>query len=289
MHAYITLLSTPDYLPGVACLAASLRRTGTTVPLVVALSSDLPDATCVEAAACDGVSRVLPLPADPLLPPGWSQRSRHHGHWDHTFDKLRLFGLAGFDKLVYLDSDMLVLDALDDLFDAPHMAAVAAGQRLHPGWDRLNSGLMVIEPDTALPAQLAAMLEPALAEMKGVGRAALGDQDLVNAFYADWPRHGAHLDEGDNLFFESLEAYVGSGAYRLPHAAGAGRPVRVVHFTGRDKPWMLRGRLRLAWSAWRGRLGPAQREVLRAYLGLLREIRRRPRGVALVRGPVRAG
>jgi glycogenin glucosyltransferase len=289
MHAYITLLSTPDYLPGVACLAASLRRTGTTVPFVVALSADLPDATCVDAAACEGVSRVLPLPANPLLPQGWTQRSQHHQHWNHTFDKLRLFGLAGFDKLVYLDSDMLVLEALDDLFDAPHMAAVAAGQRLHPGWDRLNSGLMVIEPDAALPAQLAAMLERATDEMNAVGRAALGDQDLVNAFYADWPATGAHLDEGDNLIFEYLDAYVASGAYRLPQAAGDGRPVRVVHFTGRDKPWMWRGRLRLAWAAWRGRLGPAQREVLRSYLRLLGDVRRRPRDVALVSGPMRAG
>jgi glycogenin len=182
-----------------------------------------------------------------------------------------------------------VLDALDDLFDAPHMAAVAAGQRLHPDWNRLNSGLMVIEPDPALPARMAAMLERATDEMKAVGRAALGDQDLVNAFYADWPRTGPHLDEGDNLFFEHLDTYVGSGAYRLPQAAGEGRPVCIVHFNGRDKPWMPRGRLRLALAAWRGRLGPAQRQVLRTYLKLLREVRHRPRGMALVRGTVRAG
>ena len=272
MRAYVTLLSTDSYLPGVACLAASLRRTGTQVPLVVAVSAGMPARLRREVAAMAGVSRVLELPATDLLP----ERRRQGHHWDRTFDKLHLFGLCEFSKIVYLDSDMVVLHDLDGLFAAPHMAAVAAGKLVNPGWTRLNSGLMVIEPQADLPRRIAQSFAAAADEMARTGGPALGDQDLINSYYADWPVAGAQLDQGYNVFFDHLDAYLATGRYELPGQSDGGegqrQPVRVVHFIGRDKPWMPRGRLRHLLAMLRGRLGPGQREVLRAYGRLLRAV-----------------
>ncbi|MGZ5179976.1 MAG: glycosyltransferase [Ramlibacter sp.] len=273
MHAYVTLLSTGSYLPGVACLAESLRRTGTQVPLVVAVSAGMPAPLQREVAAIAGVSRVLELPAADLLP----GRPQQGHHWDRTFDKLHLFGLCEFSKIVYLDSDMVVLHDLDGLFHAPHMAAVAAGRLVHPGWTRLNSGLMVIEPQPDLPLRIAQTFAAAASEVVRTGGQALGDQDLINSYYPDWPVAGAQLDQGFNVFFEHLDAYLATGRYELPGQPpdGVGRqrqPVRVVHFIGRDKPWMPRGRMRHLLALLRGRLGPAQREVLRTYVRLLRAV-----------------
>ena len=272
MRAYITLLSTADYLPGVACLAASLRRTGTHIPLVVAVSAGLSPAARSALVHTPGVAQVLTLPADGLLPE-WAAQQDHH--WAYTFDKLWLFGLDRFTKLVYLDSDLGVLQNIDDLFDAPHMAAVAAGRLVHQDWVRLNSGLMVIEPQARLPQQIATTVEAARDEAQRSGRPALGDQDLINTYYADWSREGPHLDQGDNVFFDHLDAYLESGLYALPGRPerGSTRRLRVVHFTGRDKPWMPRARLRHAYAMLRGRMGPGQREVLRTYGDLLRRVR----------------
>lgn len=282
MRAYISLLSTSSYLPGVACLAASLARTGTRTPLVLAVSASVDDRTLEQAAALPGIERVVPLASDALLP---ASHTRQGHHWDHTFDKLRLFGLQEFSKLVYLDSDMVVLDRLDDLFDAPHMAAVAAGELLHPDWTRLNSGLMVIEPQPGLPERIAQMLDVAAREVAQAGRPALGDQDLINSYYADWPVAGPHLDQGCNVFFDHVDAYLATGRYALPGTPpgpGSARKqlLRVVHFIGRDKPWMPRGRVRHLLDRWRGRLGPGQRQVLHAYGQLLRSVAL-PRGLAL--------
>jgi glycogenin len=272
MRAYITLLSTSSYLPGVACLAASLRNTGTRVPLVVAVSSDVAPELRRQLEALQGVSRVLVLPGSDLLPA--DVLGQQH-HWARTFDKLRLFGLTEFSKLVYLDSDMVVLQNLDSLFGAPHMAAVDAGRLVHPDWTRLNSGLMVIEPQAGLPERIASTLSAALHEKEATGRQALGDQDLINSFYADWPQAGTHLDQGDNMFFEHIDTYLATGRYALPGRAQAGaQPLRVVHFIGRDKPWMPRGRLHFLLARIRGRLGPGQREVLRTYNALLRAVGR---------------
>lgn len=271
-RAYITLLSTAAYLPGVACLAASLQRTGTHVPLVVAVSAGLPAPARAALAAVPGVAQVLVLPADGLLP-AWAAEQEHH--WAHTFDKLWLFGLEQYGKLVYLDSDMVVLQNIDDLFDEPHMAAVDAGRLVNRDWVRLNSGLMVLEPQARLPQQIATTIDLARDEAQRTGRPAVGDQDLINMFYPDWSREGPHLDQGDNVFFEHLDHYLDSGLYALPGRAarGATRRLRVVHFTGRDKPWMPRARLRNAYALLRGRFGPGQREVLRTYGHLLQRVR----------------
>lgn len=272
MHAYVTLLSTDSYLPGVACLAASLQRTGTRVPLVVVVSAGTPAALQRKVGAMAGVSRVLELPAINLLP----ERPQQGHHWDRTFDKLHLFGLCEFSKIVYLDSDMVVLHDLDGLFAAPHMAAVAAGKLVHPAWTRLNSGLMVIEPQADLPRCIARTFPAAADEAARAGSPALGDQDLINSYYADWPVAGPQLDQGYNVFFDHLEAYLATQRYELPGHPDAGQrqrqPVRVVHFIGRDKPWMPRGRLRHLLALLRGRLGPGQRQVLRAYGRLLRSV-----------------
>lgn len=272
MHAFITLLSTPDYLPGVACLAASLRDTGTAAPLVVALGARVRSNVERVVRRMPGVSRVLRLRGDDLLP-AWASRQAHQ--WSNTFEKLQIFGLQEFSKLVYLDSDMVVLAPLDDLFAAPHMAAVAAGRLVEPEWNRLNSGLMVIEPDKTLPERIASRFDTAARDMVESGRPALGDQDVINSYYADWPHAGAQLDQGYNVFFDHLEAYLASGQYALPgtHADSAARVVKIVHFTGRHKPWMARAQVGHFLAQACGRLGPGQLHVLRTYKRLLRRVR----------------
>jgi glycogenin len=267
-QALITLLSTPNYLPGVACLAASLRETGSVAPLVVAVGAGVGPEAEHQLERLPGVDQVLRLRAAA----GADALPRQGHHWDNTFEKLDLFGLEQFSKLVYLDSDMVALAPVDELFDAPHMAAVDAGRLVEPGWTRLNSGLMVIEPDASLPRRMAERFQAAAREAAQEGRPAVGDQDLINDFYADWPEAGPHLDQGYNVLFDHLEAYLASGEYVLPGSASSGaRTVKIVHFTGRDKPWMPRGRLRNWLARLAGRLGAGQAAVLRGYERLLRQ------------------
>ncbi|HEX8348407.1 MAG TPA: glycosyltransferase, partial [Hymenobacter sp.] len=115
MHAYITLLSTMNYLPGVIGLARSLGQTKPDRPLYVALSANVP--ADVDAKLKAKGMHPLRLPDKSPLERVPDQKQHH---WTHTFDKLHLFGLTQFDKLVYLDSDMMILANIDELFDKPH-------------------------------------------------------------------------------------------------------------------------------------------------------------------------
>lgn len=267
---YVTLISTDNYLPGVLALNEALRRAKSAYPLLVACSATVsPAVEAVLRAAGMGVTKLAGKPIQLS-----SDLQQSSGHWSNTFDKVQLFGLTEFDKLVYVDSDMLILDNIDELFDKPHMSAVAAGRSLFPDWNRLNSGLMVIEPDRDLPGAITASLQKALDELSVRDAVGLGDQDLINAFYSTWPTsEELHLDEGYNVFQSHLDGYVQQHGYHVADGqTQQGRRVKIVHFVGRVKPWMSGAAIRHQLDTLRrGKLAKWERRLFSAYRKLLKE------------------
>ena len=242
VKAYVTLLSTEHYIPGVLALNESLRRSGTPHPLLVAISSHI-------SAQVDAVFRkagmlVTRIPETTAIPKELIETT---GHWGRTFDKVHLFGLGDYSKLVYVDSDMIVLANIDELFDKPHMSAVAAGRLVNPHWIRLNGGLLVIEPAYGLSDRIFATFPKAVAEVSGlVDQTGMGDQDLLNAYYPGWTTSTElELDQGYNMFACHLDFHIEKHGYRLPEQlGGSGPPVKIVHFIGPRKPWMKGASLR---------------------------------------------
>lgn len=273
MKVYITLLSTLSYLPGVIALHESLKQVESSYSLWVSLSTNIPNN--VDDQLKQLGMHVVRLPESLEIPTALKKKS---GHWGNTFDKLHLFGLTNFDKMVYLDSDMIVLTNIDELFDKPHMSAVAAGHLIHPEWKRLNSGLMVIEPQDRLPEKIADRLQQALEETALIGGEALGDQDLINAFYSDWPMtKSLHLDDGYNIFYSHLDGYIENHGYSLPIINNTGtnvRAIRVVHFVGPNKPWMKWAGVRHFYNTFRKRKNNKwQKKIFNKYVLFFKELR----------------
>ena len=171
MRAYITLLSTESYLPGVLALNESLRRSRTPHPFVAAISAHLPPQ--IDQVLTRAGIIVRRIPASTAIP---KEMIAGNGHWGYTFDKIHLFGLHEFSKLVYVDSDMIVLANMDELFDKPHMSAVPAGRLLHADWTRLNGGLLVVEPEQKLADSIFAVLPQAIKDVAEMGAQAIGDR-----------------------------------------------------------------------------------------------------------------
>merc|ERR1711920_266889 len=80
-----------------------------------------------------------------------------------------------FHKIVYVDADCLVLEAIDDLFDRPSPSFCPD---VFPP-DRFNAGVIVLEPSQALLAEMVAQI-PNLPSHDG------GDTGFLNAFFPDW-------------------------------------------------------------------------------------------------------
>ena len=231
-RTYVTVCSSEEYLDGVLALDASLRRVGSRYPLTVLVTAPV-SAEAEQRLNLLGI-RTSRRDESPAVPREVIDRNAASGqeHWSRTFDKLHIFELLEFGKVVYLDSDMIVMSNVDELFDRPHLSAVAAG-RSQPGnesWVQLNSGCLVVVPRPGALEALWKALPLALSE-----RGAVGDQDLIQVAHPDWPeQEDLHLGEEYNLFFMYLEHYT----RELGYSRRGGPPIKIVHFVGARKPWM---------------------------------------------------
>lgn len=238
--AYLSLLSTENFLPGALVLHYSLQQTRPEHPFVLLVTENISaDARrlletlniATHDIASEGVPGGLPVAVD-----------KHMPHWEHTFSKLQILRQTQFDKIVFVDADMLVCKTLDGLFSKPGWSAVSAGAMLpeKAHWGQLNSGLMVIEPSETAYEDLVACV------MK-CGGSIGSDQDCFHAFLPDWPaRQSLHLDHKYNMFANLFARYRELFGYRIlsstqisDEEAKDEKLVHILHFVGPLKPWGL--------------------------------------------------
>jgi glycogenin len=250
--AYVTVLSTDAYLPGVLVLNESLRLCKTKYRLYVVVGSEVgnPARRTLSRAGIRTInSRSIDIP-DEIRRANAS--SDYHKHWAGVFDKLLVFSLCEFRKIVFIDSDVLVLRNIDELFDKPHRSAVIAD--VGPGHEHvfdLNAGLMVLEPEPDLTDRLKAALPETYEQEKqwraAVGRPpSMGVQSVINMFWEEWiTETDLHLDAKYNVLANNLDYYMSELGYRWrgPEA------IRVLHFVGEVKPWMRTSLGFLRWGA----------------------------------------
>jgi len=250
--AYVTVLSTDNYLPGVLALNESLRLCKSAYPLHVLVGSGVSGTVC-DTFAKAGIPAIQAPPLN--IPEEIRQANRssdHHRHWAGVFEKLFVFSLPPFQKVVLLDCDMIVIKNIDELFSKPHMSAVIAD--IGPGPEdshALNAGLIVIEPAADLTDRLIATLPEVFEQEKSWRRAAgrppsMGVQSVINAFWSDWiTRPELRLDRKYNVIVNNLDYFVRSLGYRWRGSDG----ICVLHFIGQVKPWMRTGMSFCRWAA----------------------------------------
>ena len=232
---FITLCNSEKYVRGTLVLYESLNATNTTIPLVVFCPKKTPQKVRTTLKKYADMCITNPckleiyeseedvaLPQEIVLHNKWLR-------WNGTFDKLLIFGLAQYDKLVFIDSDMLILRSIDHLFERPHLSACFDGQ-----YDKnnLNSGIMVIEPtkDIGEMARIMGFISEVIHNPQ------FGDQDIIRLAFPKWKTNkDLHLPEQYNLFFENVAQKKKELGYDIADVAI--NPIYVIHFIGYDKPW----------------------------------------------------
>lgn len=239
----MSVLTTDQYLPGVFVLHESLLQTRTAYPFHVAMTPQLLKATREKLE-----KQLIPtLAVSTIVPPLPQISHGNHAHWRHTFTKLAIFNMTSFAKIVYLDSDLLIVANIDALFREPHMAAVRSGAVLKPWYKHLNSGVLVVEPATdQFLLVMGAWERLKHSSSSGKGNSSMrGDQDVLNLFMPQWHRHkGLSLDPTYNTFLLEVPKLT-SLHYKLPlegviqsHQPIDRHTIRVIHFTADvPKPW----------------------------------------------------
>ncbi len=149
------------------------------------------------------------------------------------FYKLEVFRLSGYDRIVYLDCDTLVLDDISSLWDSRQYAAndfYAVRETAEMGvparvQGNFNTGVMVINRPLICDAVHRRMLKIA---RKGISYDG-GDQGVINHYLGG--RYGAtagELDAGYNVM--SLVKKRGDWTSFKDR-------MRILHFNNRLKPW----------------------------------------------------
>lgn len=197
--AYVTYLGTDDYLIGTLCLYSSLKSVKSKYPLLIMCSNK------ISASVFGVLSKfgLTYLKLEKTIVVGAENKGKYE-RWNFTFDKLQVFNLTRFEKIVFLDSDMMLVRNVDHLFDSPHMSAVVADAYDQPDCNQLNSGLMVIEPSTMdYQGIMELVMKSSLSRMS-----ACGDQDFIRGYFEDWPQKPKlRLPLGYNLYWTNVRRY----------------------------------------------------------------------------------
>eukprot|EP00873_Tetraselmis_striata_P003092 jgi/Tetstr1/423356/TSEL_014049.t1 len=241
--AFVTFLdgANQGYIDGAFAIARALKRHGSRFPLVVAATPSVPQAALDKLVLETNVAAVRRIELLEL-PEGYARGGTSvllYQQFLANFSKLRMWEWGDeYDKLVYLDSDVLPMRNIDDMFLAPHFSAcqdnmmpdacVTTDECQAPGplnkapnrtkSAYFNAGIFVFEPSLE---ELAEMLE--MLQSYKITRYA--EQDFLNDFYRGrWNMLPMSYNWGRVSFFVCPELYDPA-------------TVKIVHFSGPAKPW----------------------------------------------------
>lgn len=222
-EAYVTLATNDSYARGAIVLAESLRNTGAsrTLCCITATNGGVSPMTREMLGKCfDKVFEVQELYSSSLENLALLGRPE----LAVTFTKIMVWSLVQFEKVVFLDADMLVLQCIDDLFERPDFSACPDS-----GWpDCFNTGLFVCKPSLETMQEL-------IRKAASAGSFDGGDQGLLNGYFSNWSTlpHFHRIPFTYNVTFSLYYSYKPAFLHFYDQ-------IRAIHFIGPNKPWLIR-------------------------------------------------
>ncbi|KAK6911537.1 Glycosyl transferase, family 8 [Dillenia turbinata] len=204
-EAYVTVLhSSEAYVCGAIALAQSILQTKTTKELVLLADESIGTHSIKGLKAAGWKIKRIQRIKSPHAPKG------SYNEWNYS--KLRVWQLTEYDKVIFIDSDFIVLENIDHFFVYPQLSAAENNRVL------FNSGIMVIEPSTC-------MFENLIAKTTKIYSYNGGDQGFLNEVFTwwhRWPRRMNYLKQFDD-------------EKDLKHEIR--KDISTIHYLG-TKPWV---------------------------------------------------
>jgi len=211
-YAYVTLVARDKYVDGAICLSKSLRNK--TVYPLIAMTHELSEESFQKLKTtgiiCRKVEKIDSIHA------GIGNNKPRLTDFTYTYTKLHVFGYEEFDKVIFLDCDLIVVKSIDHLFDEVEEDFAACD--CTPYWDNIfNSGVMVIRPDKKVFADLL-VKKDILSSYDG------GDQGYLNSYFRNWKKLDIKYNSGKRIYSEQRDRWDQIDKH-------------VIHFVG-GKPWL---------------------------------------------------
>ena len=225
MYSYVCVLSTNNYLDGVLVVNECLKRFKSKYPLLCLINENITEET---RKILDGFD--IKYKEDKAILPSGLEDTR----WKYTFDKLNIFKLTEYKKIVYLDSDFLILENIDNLFDIDKFTMVYDNNK-----DKYCSALMVIKPNIDDYNGLIKKSEEMIKESNGI----IGDQNIINEYFDginELPVDYNVIKGIENELVYTYD-YIGNRTtykYFCKDYYWSGSP-KIIHYYGDVKPFMI--------------------------------------------------
>lgn len=232
MKGFVTYLSSDEYFLGVLTLHKSWEAVESKYPFYCLVTKNI-DENIIETLKQNNIKIIKSRRMQ--LPPNLIRYNKENCKGSQTllenyFNKLIIYGLEDFDKLIYMDADMIMMQNIDHLFNEPHMSAVVDHYEEQRGL--FNSAIMVIEPTKALLKRIYTQLTHHTQEEFYAGankhHHCLWDQDYLNMFFSGWWESPVTKLNADYNVFTYGFSY-----YQMPE-----EDVKVAHLV-RKKPWLM--------------------------------------------------
>mmetsp|Transcript_2324 Transcript_2324/g.3267 ORF Transcript_2324/g.3267 Transcript_2324/m.3267 type:complete len:388 (-) Transcript_2324:12-1175(-) len=245
-RAFASLITTDDFLPGAQTLLFSLRENikqsqsenyvdSFEPELIVLVTKNVSSSvrSCLCPAFC---TRIIEIEQIPI--PQVSGEKAHVQTWHDNcgLTKLHIFDMIVYDKIVYIDSDCIVIKDVTHLLklgdDSQKKSdfVIAAAPDIFPP-DKFNAGVMVIRPSRSIFRD---MIDKSNEIISYDG----GDTGFLNAYFSTW--------------YKDMPSYCRLGfkynAQRLMYNftyskqpkywdIGIGEDLTILHFSSQPKPW----------------------------------------------------
>ncbi|KZV54481.1 UDP-glucuronate:xylan alpha-glucuronosyltransferase 1 [Dorcoceras hygrometricum] len=213
-EAYATILhSAHVYVCGAIAAAQSIRMVGSTRDLVILVDETISDYHRSGLELAGWKVRTIQRIRNP--------KAEKDAYNEWNYSKFRLWQLTDYDKIIFIDADLILLRNIDFLFEMPEISATGNNGTL------FNSGVMVIEPSNSTFQ----LLMDHINEIESYNG---GDQGYLNEIFTWWHRIPKHMNFLKNFWFGDDDAV----KQKKIHLFKAEPPILyVLHFLG-NKPWM---------------------------------------------------
>jgi len=221
LATFATFIS-PDYWEEALTLIQSFRDQCSTAPWIVTSLSSIDEKIITNFEKFG--AKFIQIPHFPRPPNLLVQEVS----WNVSFDKLGVFNLTYYKKIVFVDADIMAIRNMDELLVAPAFSWTT-GQCYGCGASGpVNGGLFVLRPDTTVFERIIKMIQE-ISKTAPEGLAG-SDQSVIHYFM-----------ERDTFDYHTLL----SGYYNIhPDSCDclpnfAAKYVKAIHFACAIKPWTL--------------------------------------------------
>ncbi len=238
-NAYVTLLY-GDFVLAVRVLGQSLRDTGTKNDLVALCTEAVSESDRIILKSDGWIIRPVSNVDSP-----YTRVSSRGNYFKGIFTKFLIWNMTEYERIIYLDADVMALANIDHMFDCGTFCAAYRHS------DLFNAGILVVEPS-------ARVYKDMLEKIPKIASYDHGDQGFLNVYFKDlmyapmfnWsdPTRQKKPMRMSGRLNGDMGLYYGHSRWDIPE-----KELRLIHYTlGPVKPWkwwtLFCGLFELGWA-----------------------------------------